>query len=373
MAGAQPDIIRPGGFSPWPETRERWEREGLPPGADPNQVLGLNHDDGMGLPLNLNMVPPFEIQVLQKNADYVTVRDEYGVTRRLLRKDFDHTGGAMGASGAMSSMSEWSDFPVKTLKDWKAIYEERFRPVAAERLPIDWREKLPEFRSRSETRYVGSFSFPFGGLFSAVRQLMGLESTCYAMADDPALVKTIANDMADFYVAVFEQTLRDVRLDIHTFFEDMASTASPLIGPGAFEEFFGQPYRKVCDALRSMGVQWLNVDSDGNVAPLIPAWIRCGMNGTSPCQVAVGMDVERLLVQYPRFFLAGGIDKRELARGVEETRAEVRRRYAVAWKHGRYWPALDHNWPPDISWSAACAYAETALACSRRLEGWNGN
>jgi hypothetical protein len=44
---------------------------------------------------------------------------------------------------------------------------------------------------------VSHFSFPFGGLFSAVRQLMGLEGTIFAMADNPQLVKTIVSDLKE--------------------------------------------------------------------------------------------------------------------------------------------------------------------------------
>jgi uroporphyrinogen decarboxylase len=366
IAGELPDIIRPGGLAPWAETRERWIHEGMPPEGDLNEYLGLNHDDGMSLPLDLNMIPHFEIRVLSVDERYATVVDEYGVTRRMLRSDFDRTKGEMAWSGAMSSMSEWIDFPVKTLKDWKAIYEERFRPDDPRRLPADWKEKIPEFRARSETRYVGKGNFPFGGVFSAVRQLMGLEATCLAMADDPQLVKTIINDLADFYIAAFDIVLRDVRLDAYCFFEDMASTQAPLIGPEMFDEFCAPAYRRICGELRAMGVKLLWIDSDGNPAPLIPNWRRCGINGTSPCQVAAGMDPERLLTEYPDFILAGGIDKVALASGPDATREEVRRRFASAWKYSRYWPGLDHLAPPDIPWASALAYAETALACSRR-------
>ncbi len=363
VAGEKPDLIRPGYLHPWAETYERWRKEGLPADANPNVYLGLEHDDRMGLPLNLNMIPTFEIQVLARDEDTVTVQDEYGVTRRMLKGDFERTGGRMGASGAMSSMSEWLDYPVKNLADWKKIFEARFRPDPAERLPEDWREKLPEFRERSATRSVHGGCFPFGGLFSAVRQLVGLENTCFAMTDNPELVKTITNDLASFYCELFSRVLAEVRLDSYCFFEDMASTQAPLVGPAAFEEFFAPAYRKVCGVLKDLGVKLRMIDSDGNAAPLIPVWIRCEVNGTHPCQVAAGMDAEALLTAYPRFVLNGGVDKVALARGPDSTREEVRRRFRSAWKHSRYWPEVDHGVPPDVPFASARAYAECALEC----------
>ena len=44
------------------------------------------------------------------------------------------------------------------------------------------------------------------------------------------------------------------------------------------------------------------------------------------------------------------IDMRALPLGPEATDAEVERRMTLAWKEGRYTPALDHGAPPDNSW-----------------------
>lgn len=115
------------GLEAWTEAVERWRTEDLEEGVGPNEALGLTSDDTTGLPLNLNMYPVFELEILEKGERYVTVIDEFKVTKKLLREDFDRTEGNMSQSGSMSSMSHWIDFPVKDMNSWKEIFEKRFR------------------------------------------------------------------------------------------------------------------------------------------------------------------------------------------------------------------------------------------------------
>jgi len=342
---------------PWGETQERWVREGLPPDRNCNEVLGLWGNDGEGLPLDLNMVPKFEVRLIEKDAEYVVLVDEYGITKKILRADFDRSGGLMGEAGAMSSMSHWIDFPVKTLADWKPLYEERFRADLTGRLPANWAAYRPEWLQRCETRWVGYFCFPLGGLFGGLRQLLGLEGLIFAMADDPDLVHTMVDDLTDFWVAAFAKALDGARLDQITFFEDMCATKGPLLGPAMYREFLAPGYRKVIGELRAMGVSEFWVDSDGNFKPLIAEAMACGLTGMAPCEINSDMDPDELRAAFPKFNLAGGIDKRVLTRGPAEIEAEIRRRYTTAWRSGRYIPRLDHGAPPDIPWANAGHYA----------------
>jgi uroporphyrinogen decarboxylase len=357
-SGERFDRLPQHGVWPWAEALERWRREGLPADVYWNELLFAPiPDDSLGLPLSLNMVPAFEVRVFEKTDEFVTLVDEYGITKQTLRSDFDRSGGLMGNAGAMSSMSHWLDFPVKTLADWKPLYEERFRPDLAGRLPADWDQKKAEFREKSSTRWVSHFSFPLGGLFGGLRQLLGLEGLIFAMADDPALVRTMVDDLTTFWVETFARALRDVRLDQVTFFEDMCSTQGPLIGPATVREFLAPGYRKVIGALRDLGVREFWIDSDGNFAPLIPEMMACGITGTSPCEVQAGMDAGELRAAFPRLNLAGGLDKRALVQGPAAIENELRRRFATAWQKGRYSPSLDHGAPPDIPWKHVQHYA----------------
>ena len=190
LAGERPDRLPFKRISGWGEAIERWCGEGLEEskytGLNVSEALGLLDPEGeMALPLDLNMVPQFPVQVLRKDKDHVLLTDEFGVTKRMLRSDYDRSGGYKTAAGEMSAMSEWVAFPIKNLASWKAIYEERFRPESTERLPADWETVKAQFVHDSGTRWVSFSGFPLFGLFGPMRELMGLEELVLAMVDDP--------------------------------------------------------------------------------------------------------------------------------------------------------------------------------------------
>lgn len=364
--GGKPDRLPIQGLWPWGETLERWYIEGLEPRKDPHEVLGLVNDDVLPFPLDLTMVPRFPIQVLVKDERHVTLVDEFGVTKKLLRHDFEATSGKMSDAGLTSSMSLWLDFPVKDLVTWKTIYEERFQPALTGRVPENWDEHKSEFTQLSETRWVSYFCFPFFGLFGPLRQLMGFERLLFAMAgDDPDLIDTMIADLTDFWLTVFDQMLTDVHLDEVTFFEDIASTRAPLISPEMFRRFLAPGYREVIGGLREMGVRYFFVDSDGDIRRLIPEFLACGIIGVVPLEVSAGMDVAQLRSDFPTLILNGGIDKRALTKEPAAIEAELARYFGVAWQAGRCTPRIDHGAPPDISWSNAKYFAQRYLECCR--------
>ncbi|MBP8972296.1 MAG: hypothetical protein KBH93_00360 [Anaerolineae bacterium] len=367
-AGGKPDRLPVQGLWPWAQTLARWRTEGLEPGQDPHEVLGLVADDVLPLPLDLTMVPRFPIQELEKDEHYATVVDEFGVTKRLLRQDYDATRGAMAEAGLTSSMALWLDFPVRDEQSWKELCEERFQPTLRDRVPPDWHVHKNAFAHLAETRWVNYFCFPLFGLFGPLRQLMGFEPLLYAMAgDNPALIDVILSDLTDFWLEVFAQMLDDVRLDEVTFFEDMASSRGPLIGPAMFQRFLAPAYRKIIGSLRDMGVRYFAIDSDGDLRPLLPDLMATGITGVGPVEVTAGMDVRCLRAEYPTLILNGGIDKRAMARGPEAIDAELARYFAVAWEQGRCTPRVDHSAPPDVSWSNAQHFARRYLEYCRAV------
>ncbi len=259
-------------------------------------------------------------------------------------------------------MSLWLDHPVKDLATWKIIYEERFQTRLADRIPSHWKAWKAEFNRQSNTRWISYFCFPFFGLFGPLRQLMGFEPLCFAMAgDDPGLIHTMISDLTDFWLAVFDEMLGDVRLDEVTFFEDIASTQSPLISPAMFEQFLAPGYKKIIGGLRELGVRYFFIDSDGNLTRLIPDLLSCGITGIVPIEVSAGMDVAILRLDFPALILNGGIDKRALKGGPKAIELELSRYFSVAWSSGRCVPRLDHGAPPDISWENAQYFAQRYL------------
>jgi uroporphyrinogen decarboxylase len=90
------------------------------------------------------------------------------------------------------------------------------------------------------------------------------------------------------------------------------------------------------------------MDSDGHNGQILEVLHPTGIDGITPMEIAALNDPAEYLAKYPKVFIMGGIDKRELRFTKEQTRAEVVRRYRAARKYGRYIPSVDHGVPPDI-------------------------
>jgi hypothetical protein len=367
ISGEKPDRLPIRPIQGWKESVERWMQEGLVLGkngtATVSEAVGLIDPEAeLLLPLDFNMCPRFKIKILEKEKEYVLLTDEFGVTKKMLRADFDRSNGYKTEAGQMSSMSEWLDFPVTNLDSWKEIYEQRFQPKIEDRLPTGWKKERSHFLQQSETRWVKLSVFPFFGLFGPIRELMGIEQLLFTMVDNPKLIHTIIDDLITFWLATLSEIIQGgIRVDEVLFFEDMCGTKAPIIGPTMFGEFLKPGYRKITNALRDLGVTLFTVDTDGNAWKLIPEMLEAGINGLHPCEVQAGMDAFELRSSFPSLYLNGGIAKGALTKGLKDIQFEIERRFKVAWSMNMYTPRLDHLAPPDISFENLKHYANIYL------------
>ncbi|GAI09050.1 unnamed protein product, partial [marine sediment metagenome] len=90
------------------------------------------------------------------------------------------------------------------------------------------------------------------------------------------------------------------------------------------------------------------MDTDGHNSQILEVFYPDTIDGIEPMEIAANNDPERYLRKYPKLFIRGGIDKRELRFSRQRLRAEVSRRYKITKKYGGYIPTVDHGVPPDI-------------------------
>jgi uroporphyrinogen decarboxylase len=194
---------------------------------------------------------------------------------------------------------------------------------------------------------------------------MGTEGLSLAFYDQPKMMHEMMDFLADFFIEVTRKALREVQIDYFNFFEDMAYKTAPLVSPKTFREFMLPRYKRVVAHLKKHGVQIITLDTDGNCEPLIPLYIEAGVTGIWPCEIAANMDPVRLRREYGKdLTLAGGIDKRELARGKKEVEAEVRRRILPLLESGGFIPHVDHTVPPDVPYANFMYYLDLKRKCA---------
>jgi uroporphyrinogen decarboxylase len=366
----------------WPDTLERWYREGLErkvngqgtPGAgirgeasphdessptrfrerDAHNVLGF--DPGLiNLPVNSGPQPLFSQDVFEETAEYLVYQDEYGVKKKLSK------GGA--------SVPEFIGWQVENRRDFERIKEERFRPLLQERVPPNWPGLVEEYRGRDFPLSIGGYPFGFYGF---LRYLMGEQRLLLNFYDDPQLVKDIMSFLADFWIELWDQALAEVPVDCAHFWEDMAYRTGSLISPATFREFMTPCYQRVTGFLKDRGVQVIFVDSDGNLDELIPLFLEAGLTGVWPIEVQAGNDLLAIRRRYPRLQIQGGIDKLQIAKGREAIDRELELKIPFMLQHGGYIPHLDHAAHPQISWPDFCYYRNKLLELIEEHAGTSG-
>jgi uroporphyrinogen decarboxylase len=343
----------------WGGTVERWYREGMPKvhgiegnpaygdtvrgpatPVEPGDVICPDILEAAGLdkpslkvPVNLLFCPPFEEEVLEEEGDWLIVRDEYGIVKRI--------------TSGRDSIPNFISWPVSTREDLERLVEERLNPDTPERFPPDWADQVK--RLKEYDGVIGLGSYPCG-FFGTPRYLMGEIMLMMGFLDNPDLVRATINHLAELWAALYDRVLSEIEVDCIHIWEDMSYKNGPLISPEMFKEFMVPAYRKVTSVARSHGVKTIFVDTDGDCLKLIPHFMDGGVTGLYPFEVQAGMDVVEVRKAFPKLQILGGINKRELAADPERIDAELERRIPHMASQGGYIPMADHQVPPDVSW-----------------------
>ena len=215
-------------------------------------------------------------------------------------------------------MPMYLDQPVKDWATWSS-YKKRLDPDTPERWPSDWDAYVAKINAADYPVILGVGSF-----FGFLREWMGLVELLHAFYDDPNLVDDMMDTVLHLEMEVIKRTVKDIRVDQAAFWEDMCYKSGPLISPAMFRKHMMPRYKQITDLLRRNGIDIIWLDSDGNVDKLLPLWLECGINYIAPMEVAAGNDVVAMRKTYGTdLIIGGGIDKRALAKGKGEVKAEV--------------------------------------------------
>jgi uroporphyrinogen decarboxylase len=86
-----------------------------------------------------------------------------------------------------------------------------------------------------------------GGFFVPIGFLVGVESLCTLLYDDPAFLEEMLEADANFLIGMLSQMLKETDIDVFGGFEDMAYHTAPLLSPQLVRKFMLPCYRKVID------------------------------------------------------------------------------------------------------------------------------
>lgn len=266
-----------------------------------------------------------EEQVLAEDDEYLVKRDFLGRTVKLPK--------------GKATIPLPLDYPVEDMGTWL-----KYKPLysfSEER--IDWEAVAVAKKAQAEGTLIVA-SIPGG--FDTPRQLMGDERACMAYIEQPELMHDILETLADTAVRVFDRLTAELVPDQLSVHEDLAGKSGPLVGPRQIEEFIRPYFRQVWSLLSSRGTRIFQMDTDGNIGPVIEAFLDCGLNSLYPMEPAAGMDVVEVRRKYgKRLAMLGGIDKFALGKGKEAIRKELEYKMQPPMREGGMVFGLDHRIP----------------------------
>lgn len=341
-------------FGFWPETLEKWAREGHITIEEAREWWDGNDSDfsvtkKMGFDFNWHscfwwdsvLKPVFERKVLRIREDGSReVQNVDGVT--ILERD------------EAGSIPGEIDHILKDRKSWETDYLPRMQ-WSMDRISWENLNHLPVFSERKQP-----FGLFCGSLWGRIRDITGLVGLSYLMADDPDLVEEILDTTANLCfqgTKALLETFDD--FDFIHFWEDICYREGPLINPKYFYKHVGPYYKKITDLAREHGINICTVDCDGKIDKLIPTWLDNGVNTMFPIEIGVwNADFSIWRKQFGRELRGvGGVNKVVLSRDFEAIDEEIERLRPLV-DLGGYIPCFDHRIPPDAKWENVLYYTD---------------
>ncbi len=325
-------IKLPKGFAVLGGTFFYWPAQGFAQDFDVKEYFSL--DKGVVV-VNVEqfLCPKFEVKKINEDSRYIDFVDVDGTVRRY--------------SKSQQVIPSGLDYAIKDWKSWEKLKEERLRlDNIKDRFPKNWLELVEDYKNRDCPITLGGVPV---GLFGSLVLLIGYEKLFMFYYDEPELIKDILDRLTDIWIAVWEEVLSYVDVDLCNIWEDISSGKGSMIAPATFKEFLTPYYKKLTSFLRSKNVNNILVDTDGDCNELIPLFLESGITGLYPMEVSAGMDIVKCRKNYPELQMLGGVPKSFIHLGKEKIDEFLE---PIEWllSQGGYIPFGDHFIPPDVSW-----------------------
>ncbi len=333
-------------FGPIVGLKDEWRAQGASEAELDMSAFRYRRHMVARVPVNTGLIGGRREEVVEETDDAVIGIDRYGRRVKLFRH--------------CATIPLPLEYPVRDMDDWRAF--KHHYQFSEERFADGWIEAAR--KAREEGRVV-TVSIPGG--FDEPRQLLGEERLCVAFYEQPELVHDILRTIGETARAVLDRVSATVQIDQLSVHEDMAGKSGPLAGPKQVAEFIAPYYLSIWEMLRDRGAQLFDQDSDGNMNPVVEAFIDAGVNVMHPLEPAAGMDVVKLRERFgEQLAFVGGLDKHVLRRGEEAIVAELEYKIPPMIRTGGCVLGLDHRIPNGTPLDAYRFYVEKAWEIMER-------
>jgi uroporphyrinogen decarboxylase len=121
------------------------------------------------------------------------------------------------------------------------------------------------------------------GIFEETWMVMGFETLCLAVYDQPDLVAAVFNRVGSFVVQIFERIVTYQRLGALWISDDLAYTSGPMLKPDNYRQWLFPWYRRLKMIADKRNLPLL-LHSDGDLSLILPDLLEIGFNGLQPIE-----------------------------------------------------------------------------------------
>ena len=184
------------------------------------------------------------------------------------------------------------------------------------------------------------------------RDWMGLENLCYLTLDAPEVFGQMVDTLAELSCWAIDQVIprMNKKPDLGFSWEDICSKSGPLVSPDIFKQYVAPGYQKIRNKLQDHGVNFLAVDSDGDITALAQHWFDAGVNVIFPIEIGTwNGDAREYRKRFGKDYrIVGNFDKFVLEKGPTEIDAEIDRLMPLI-QEGGFIMLPDHYITPGTS------------------------
>ncbi|MFH1485083.1 MAG: uroporphyrinogen decarboxylase family protein [Chloroflexota bacterium] len=211
---------------------------------------------------------------------------------------------AQEGKGIISSMEEFDRF------QWPGLEDMDFSPY----------ERIGELTPPG-MKTLGNV----GHIFTAVWTLMGFETFCMALIQEPALVAQMFEKIGSVQYEVLDRVTRFKSVGAIHVSDDIAYTSGLIISPKHLRQYLFPWFKRMCSLCRERDIVII-YHTDGKVDDVLDDIVAAGFHGLHPIQPNA-MDIKKVKERVgDKICLLGNIDMDTLARGTPEQVEELVKR-----------------------------------------------
>jgi len=315
----------------WPETIERWHKEGLPQNVDPIMYLGMDrflfisYDSTLGL----------KEKIIDETKEKIVKTDGDGAT-------FIHWKNRYSPPLPL-------DFLIKTEEDWFQ-YKECITPDE-KRLEEKFVENYKKLRETDGFLCISERE----PCWKVLAAMMGIKTGLMIMLKKPQLVYEMIGTYTYLLLGMYEIiTDKGVEIDGIWLRGDLAFKDGMFFSSKLYDSLLYPHHKRIADFFRSKGIPVIH-HIDGDVRQYIPLIIKSGFSAIQPLESRANNDVRELKEKWgTKISFIGNISVEALSGSKKQIEEEVRSKVIKAKEGGGYIFHSDHSVPPTVSWENYC-------------------